>query len=442
VIQYSLALVYYELLTGAFPFHGKSVAQLMMQHVTETPDLSGLPETDAPIVARALAKVPEQRFNGCAEFVETLARTARQDLPTMAVTVWPNEAEPAEPAGSGPERAPALSASAAKHRPKKARRRAVQRRRAKRPTLECCARVLAPALPVAAGVPAHPPLPVEPARRLPLVVPCAILSSASVTPAESLPTAGQFVVEALQAAGCIISLDPQPAARYLLRTGPALECTFPVRAIPRVLELEVEGFGQHWQAAIQRRDADGFVLRVHDSAPFWHRYVSRPRGLEIEVRLPGRQPRGNVLSEVVARITLFGRRPGASSDHLLARGPLLLESLRAFLHASDKRARSRLNFLQPIRIFRVLPSGEVAPGLLAEGKNISVDGLALFVDQLLHTDQVYLNLCRVPSVAAFALLARVVRVRPTGKGAFEIGTSFLVDDSWFRARMPAQSLSG
>src|SRR5207253_5766879 len=54
--QYSLAVVYVELLTGKRPFPGKNIRQLALQHMTEPPDLSMLPEADRPVVERALAK--------------------------------------------------------------------------------------------------------------------------------------------------------------------------------------------------------------------------------------------------------------------------------------------------------------------------------------------------------------------------------------------------
>ena len=70
--QYSLAVVYQQLLTGTVPFFHESVYDLMMQHLSAEPDLSGLPEEDRSVVARALAKVPDQRFPSCMEFVQAL----------------------------------------------------------------------------------------------------------------------------------------------------------------------------------------------------------------------------------------------------------------------------------------------------------------------------------------------------------------------------------
>ena len=70
--QYSLAVMYQELLTGVRPFHGRSIAQLATQHVHSAPNLEPLPPADRPAVARALEKNPERRFDSCKAFVESL----------------------------------------------------------------------------------------------------------------------------------------------------------------------------------------------------------------------------------------------------------------------------------------------------------------------------------------------------------------------------------
>lgn len=71
--QYSLAVVYVELLTGRRPFAGKNIRQLALQHMSEAPDLSMLPEADRPVVARALAKDPDARFPTCTAFIRALS---------------------------------------------------------------------------------------------------------------------------------------------------------------------------------------------------------------------------------------------------------------------------------------------------------------------------------------------------------------------------------
>lgn len=91
--QYSLAVMYQELLTGTRPFGGRTIAQLATQHVHAAPNLESLPPADRVAVARALEKDPKRRFENCKAFVETL-RTPRQRESTLVQRV--NVPEPAE----------------------------------------------------------------------------------------------------------------------------------------------------------------------------------------------------------------------------------------------------------------------------------------------------------------------------------------------------------
>ena len=72
--QYSLAIVYQEMLTGVRPFDGKTPAQLARQHMLGRPNLESLPRGDQAVVARALSKDPSNRFSSCTEFYEELQR--------------------------------------------------------------------------------------------------------------------------------------------------------------------------------------------------------------------------------------------------------------------------------------------------------------------------------------------------------------------------------
>ena len=70
--QYSLAIVYQELLTGQRPFSGTNIRQLVMQHVQGKPNLTPLPPEDQEAIARALSKNPDERFPTCSEMVRLL----------------------------------------------------------------------------------------------------------------------------------------------------------------------------------------------------------------------------------------------------------------------------------------------------------------------------------------------------------------------------------
>jgi serine/threonine protein kinase len=81
--QYSLAIVYQELLTGQRPFAGKNVRQLAQQHLKEEPELRALPESERPIVGRCLAKDPTRRYPNCMAFIRALY-TARHPARVLA----------------------------------------------------------------------------------------------------------------------------------------------------------------------------------------------------------------------------------------------------------------------------------------------------------------------------------------------------------------------
>jgi hypothetical protein len=74
--QYALAVTYTQLRGGRLPFEG-SPAFVMTGHLENPPDLTMLPERERPVVARALAKEPTDRWPSCREFAEALAAANR-----------------------------------------------------------------------------------------------------------------------------------------------------------------------------------------------------------------------------------------------------------------------------------------------------------------------------------------------------------------------------
>ncbi len=70
--QYSLAIVYQQMLTGKLPFPGKTPAQLAKQHMQAQPNLSPLCDSDQRAIARALQKSPAARFESCRELLVAL----------------------------------------------------------------------------------------------------------------------------------------------------------------------------------------------------------------------------------------------------------------------------------------------------------------------------------------------------------------------------------
>lgn len=70
--QYSLAIVFQEMLTGRRPFDGTNTRQLVLQHMTAVPDVSSLQTPDREAVLQALSKLPGERFINCSDFVRAL----------------------------------------------------------------------------------------------------------------------------------------------------------------------------------------------------------------------------------------------------------------------------------------------------------------------------------------------------------------------------------
>lgn len=71
---YSVGVVLYELLTGALPFEGDNAVALAMGHLKEPvprlpPPVAGF----QPLIDRALAKTPQERYRTAAEFLDALA---------------------------------------------------------------------------------------------------------------------------------------------------------------------------------------------------------------------------------------------------------------------------------------------------------------------------------------------------------------------------------
>jgi hypothetical protein len=78
--QYSLAVLYEEMLTSVLPFAGVTAAELTLQHLHDDPDLSPLPDADRYVLSRALSKDPAQRFGSCSELIASLL-AGRDDKP-------------------------------------------------------------------------------------------------------------------------------------------------------------------------------------------------------------------------------------------------------------------------------------------------------------------------------------------------------------------------
>ena len=87
---YALGIILYEMATGSVPFDGESSQEIIMKHLTEEPDLTGLPPKFAEVVGRALTKDPEKRFANVAELIACFDGA---ELPTQVPLAAPSTSQ-------------------------------------------------------------------------------------------------------------------------------------------------------------------------------------------------------------------------------------------------------------------------------------------------------------------------------------------------------------
>ncbi|MBK7585698.1 MAG: serine/threonine protein kinase [Myxococcales bacterium] len=117
---YSLAAILYEVLTGKLPFNAKTPMEYIQKHVMEPPiplnervPGRSFPKGLEDVIARALAKKPEDRFQTASEFAAALAPYADPSserlLPVSSAAAAPLPSAPAQSANPNSQtlRAPA-----------------------------------------------------------------------------------------------------------------------------------------------------------------------------------------------------------------------------------------------------------------------------------------------------------------------------------------------
>jgi len=80
---YAAGVILYEILAGKVPFDGESTAEILMKHLTATPDLSPIPSDLRPLLTRALEKDPERRLESIGDLATGLEQFVAGKQPTV-----------------------------------------------------------------------------------------------------------------------------------------------------------------------------------------------------------------------------------------------------------------------------------------------------------------------------------------------------------------------
>jgi eukaryotic-like serine/threonine-protein kinase len=121
---YSLAVILYEVLTGKLPFDAKTPMEYIQKHVVapiialndRVPGLAFADGLDA-VLARALAKKPEQRYQTAAEFAEALRPFGGVRAEALGAALGSSSSQPVGGSGSQPRVAGSGVAAAAARGP-------------------------------------------------------------------------------------------------------------------------------------------------------------------------------------------------------------------------------------------------------------------------------------------------------------------------------------
>jgi len=443
--QYSLALVYHELLTGEFPYPGRTPQQLMLQHVSGIPVLSALPPADQPAVGKALAKRPDERFPSCLAFVQALMASGQDTaMPAAAMNIRRARvdrslAEMNVPVGVEDGNPSSISERSNPTHPASGKNRGPE------PTQN----FTLPSVP-------HLTVPGRAKNALPALVPASsklqgpqsrppIVTTPPPSDVETPPPLAEEIESGLVVLDRIRSVLPVSALlgmgsdERLLNTQefaaavvhaaanggqpPHLTsdigrlsdgtwmCQFPTTVPTSVVPLKLVVLRESWGVSIEQPDPVHLVLRcVVGGGGF---FGGKKFGYEATVILP-------TSGKPVGEITVLGRTFGTPDAKCVREAPDLLPKLLTDIRAQlanvpERRRHPRLSCNLAVSLYPVHSDGAIDPALTAKCRDVSLGGLAFSIPTPIPTKYIYAAFPDVPTVASQAILIRLIRVQSVGQ---------------------------
>jgi hypothetical protein len=359
--QYSLALIYAEMLTGIHPRPPRSAPKARRQTGPPGPrpaagrtalkvDLDLLPNPDRDTIARALHAEAARRFPSCVALARALAE-----------------------AGAG------------------------------RPELAPSSQGLPPviSLPSLFGEPPPPGL---------LLPPTGQIVAALAAPAQG-PSAMRRGPDARYTVGPDGVWEYRCPARLPPGTAPLKVEGFRQQWGARRVHDDGKSFR--------------FFIPLNAARRLWEVCTGRQPHLEVELLVRPPEGTQASLSEVQVRLRPVGGAGTGAAGALEGLAPQLFDSLRTWLMAGpEQRAWARWPCRQPLRVYPALPGPVPADAIEGVGHNISYGGVGFHLAQPPPSSQIYLHWHAFEQAAPYAVLARVVRVRGVARGGYEVGAAF------------------
>jgi eukaryotic-like serine/threonine-protein kinase len=461
--QYSLALVYQELLTGTFPYTGKSAQQIMIQHASAIPDVTPLPSGDRPIVMQALAKDPAARYGSCLGFMQALlsvssatslpgaamdVRRARVERSRAEVEELPlaDALEASEMADATGERPPAEATDnvTLPGTPHVTTPAVPNHLIAKLiPTRKSGATPPAPPRPTATPAPPRPPAaapsrpPAAPPSRQPGMTPSARpLSSDYIGPATTptnqyavtldpiksvvpsaklqglearfrLLSADQFAAAVVKHAAAGAHAPQMPGDVGRLPDGTCV-AQFPSTVPAQVVAMKLDMLRETWGVTIEQPNPTRVLLRrsFATGGGFWRKKTA---GLEVAIHMP---PPGQATGEMTVTGRLVGdpdRESIMQAQDVLPK--LLAEVRRELKNVEDRRKHPRLLTDGPVSVYPIHSAGGIEVPIPGHCLDVSLGGVCLVVERHPSTKYVYVTFDDVEAVANQAILVRMLRMQ-------------------------------
>jgi serine/threonine protein kinase len=241
----------------------------------------------------------------------------------------------------------------------------------------------------------------------------------------SLSPVSQLVRDISAAASNGGVIQEHGAFRYLLRSGHSVHHNFIARVPPHALPLLLEPFARQWHAQQFEQSDETIAYRLTLPGQSKASLTERPQGLEVHVCCRTRPTLPPDLAEVRVRVTPFGAS-ALAADHLLRQtGPAVLESVRGLLQAHpERRVQDRLPYEELLTVWPLDDEGVEQMPIRAQGKDLSRDGLGLYLPCAPPSNDLRLFLALHGKPVPVPVQVRVVHTKMRGDRV-EVGTMFV-----------------